>query len=734
MSFFKKFRFVTALVSLTVAGLVGFYATGLLVGLFQSQFDSGLENDSLVNKTLALSEVKADAESQFSNLPAPRLQQRTLPSLDQRYPATNAEPFAEQLSEGLLASSVSNESSKSVTITRLPSLNAANQSDSNYFQPMAGKASSGDSNNSHVVEASFVVPEIPDALSFQDPPEPKIGGDVVGQLAGQTTPNESFTAEPANAPINQSESELVYVNPEDKLLWWKNNVNPTTPERTLQSVETNGLVYHMLRRSPRLRAVSQNPLIREQQIGEAQAEFDPVSFLQTQFQDRVDPVGDTLSVTNDGTNFLDDHIWTADLGFRRKTTTGATVELNQRLGFRNSNSQFFLPQDQGTATLSLNVTQPLLRGRGRYFNQSQILIAQAATNASWDTLSIELQNEIQSVVDAYWRLYFDRCVFLQRQKNVERAEVVLRKLEGRSDLDALPSQVARARSATRSRRTELANAQRDIRNSETDIRRLTADSNWAASQMVEFLPIELPDLQIPVADLEQVIVTAINNRPEIREAVKRSKVAAIQRDISVHELLPELSLLLGTYVSALEGESQLGEAFIDQFGSVKPGYSVGFEFEVPILNRAARSRVAQRKLQLNLIKAEIDETMQNVVAESQIARRRVISAKETLAAAFEAIHAARLDMEQNEGRWEAFALVEGDIAEGQTPTVVLDRLLDSQERLAAAELVYAQAEMELKVAEVAMQRTMGTLLTHRSVNFQRGIDDNTPTVDFTSGQ
>ena len=380
------------------------------------------------------------------------------------------------------------------------------------------------------------------------------------------------------------------------------------------------------------------------------------------------------------------------------------------------------------------MTQPLLRGRGRYFNQSQILIAQAATNASWDTLSIELQNEIQSVVDAYWRLYFDRCVFLQRQKNVERAEVVLRKLEGRSDLDALPSQVARARSATRSRRTELANAQRDIRNSETDIRRLTADSNWAASQMVEFLPIELPDLQIPVADLEQVIVTAINNRPEIREAVKRSKVAAIQRDISVHELLPELSLLLGTYVSTLEGESQLGEAFIDQFGSVKPGYSVGFEFEVPILNRAARSRVAQRKLQLNLIKAEIDETMQNVVAESQIARRRVISAKETLAAAFEAIHAARLDMEQNEGRWEAFALVEGDIAEGQTPTVVLDRLLDSQERLAAAELVYAQAEMELKVAEVAMQRTMGTLLTHRSVNFQRGIDDNTPTVDFTSGQ
>ena len=161
---------------------------------------------------------------------------------------------------------------------------------------------------------------------------------------------------------------------------------------------------------------------------------------------------------------------------------------------------------------------------------------------------------------------------------------------------------------------------------------------------------------------------------------------------------------------------------------------VGIELEVPIRNRAARSRLTQRKLQMNLIKAEIDETMQNVIAESQIARRRVVSAKETLTAAFDAIHAARLDMEQNEARWDAFALVEGDLAEGQTPTIVLDRLLDSQERLAAAELVYAQAEMELKVAEVAMQRTMGTLLTHRSVNFGRGSEDGIPAVDFGSSQ
>ena len=769
MAVLKKNRFVIGFVSLS--------GVGLLAGLLQAQTGPEIINDQRGNEPLALRRV--------STFPVQSRQLLTLEDLGQKYPSTGVDPFIErqQHAQPLPSSQPKNIAAK-VTINHLPPLDRKSIGMANakptgaspvvampvakrIAKPVAKQdlslswgalnadrlqtrvdesspASIG-SKKDVAVDEAFVVPPIPAVLQAQFTSNRVVESLQVGQLPGQSPsvvaqtkcfePVRQRMMQQVSQPAVQSVMQPVQINLADKLLWWKNDIlNATIQNGTPQTVETNSLVYFMLQRSPRLRAVSQNPLIREQQIVEAEAEFDPVSFLQTQFQDRVDPVGDSLSVTNDGSDFLDDHIWTADLGVRRKAASGATVELNQRLGFRNSNSNFFDPQDQGTATLALNVTQPLLRGRGEYFNRSQILIAQSAANASWDTLSIELQTEIQSVVEAYWRLYFDRCVFLQKQMNVRRAESVLVTLEGRSTLDALPSQVARARSAVHSRRTELANSRRDIRNSETDIRRLTADSNWAANQMVELLPNELPDLHIPVVDLHHAIVTAINHRPEIREAVKRSKVAAIQRDISVNELLPELSLLLGTYVSTLEGDSRLGDAFVDQFGRVKPGYSVGVEFELPIRNRAARSRLTQRKLQMNLIKAEIDETMQNVIAEAQIARRRVISAKETLAAAIEAISAARLEMEQNEGRWESFALVEGDIAEGQSPTVVLDRLLDSQERLAAAELVYAQAEMELKVAEVALQRTMGTLLIHRSVSYGQGAIDDTPMVNFDIGR
>ena len=527
-------------------------------------------------------------------------------------------------------------------------------------------------------------------------------------------------------------SPSLQANLAGEAIWWRQYVQqPIHAGNAPIGVDSNSLVYETLVRSPRIRALSQDPLIRELQIVEANSEFDPVAFIQSQFQDRVDPVGDSLSITNDGTAFLQDHIWTGNAGIRKKARTGAEWELSQQLGFRNSNSNFFTPQDQGTATLALNVTQPLLRGRGRYINQTQILIAQAATGGAWNTFLVELQDEVQATVDAYWRLYFDRSVYLQKRKNVDRGEVILRTLEGRRDLDSLPSQIARARSAVQSRKTDLANAYRDIRNSETELRRLTANRNWAASQSIEMIPIELPNIDAPPLGLENVVYTALENRPEIKEAISRSKIAAVQRDISENELLPELSLLLGTYVSALQGESQLFEAVQDQFGGVKPGYNVGFEYELPFRNRAARTRFAQRQLQIVKIRAEIDEVMQNVVAESQVSLRRVASAKETMQAAQQAIDAARVDLEQNFRRWESFALIEGDIADGRTPTTVLDQLLDSQERLTSAELVFSQSELELKTAEVALLRTMGTLLIHRNVNFNKSYNGDRPNVEIS---
>ena len=557
--------------------------------------------------------------------------------------------------------------------------------------------------------------------------EPPARVDVLKARDSWIPPQTRQLPESAQTPAVSFDQQSALSFQEDHVTWWKSLVaEPLHPQNNSQAVDTHGLVLETLQSSPRIKAVSKTPLIRELQVVEADAEFDPVSFLQSQFQDRNDPVGNSL--TTGGDAFLRDNIWSAEGGIRRRLRNGADFELSQTLGFQNSNSNFFTPQDQGTATLALNVTQPLLRGRGEYVNQAQILIAQSTGGAAWDTFKAELQQELEGIVAAYWDLYLQRSIYLQKKRSVERGQVTLDRLNGRRELDAIPVQIARAKSAVLTRKTELANAFRDVRNAETEIRRRVADRNWMASQSIELLPSEMPFAQSNDLQIEQVVYTALENRPEIAEAIRRIRIAGVQRDVSSNDLLPELSFLFGTYVSALRGDTGIGNAFQDQFGQVKPGYTVGLEFELPYRNRAARSRLQQRSLQFKRLQNELEDVIQNVIAESQVAARQVSSAFETLTAAEQAVVAAKADLDLNEERWESFALVEGDIAEGQSPTTVLDQLLDSQERLAQSENVYSQAEMELKVAEITLQRIMGTLLLHQQVDFSRSVSNDAPEV------
>lgn len=488
--------------------------------------------------------------------------------------------------------------------------------------------------------------------------------------------------------------------------WWARIVSEPTGNRQHEEIYPDMLVQMAMQNSPSILAISQNPLIQETEARFAQAKFDTDLFLRSQYDDRVDPVGNQLTAGG-GLPFLKDNIWYGEGGLRRKFYSGGDVELKQRLGFQNSNSNFFDPQDQGTATLSLNFSQPLMRGRGKYYNRSQIMIAQTGTQVAWDKLAAELQDELTRLVEAYWTLYYSRALLLQKRQNVERGQVVLLKLEGRSGLDSLPSQIARARAAVRARETELANALRDVLDAETEIRRILGSPEVFQSNAPELVPGEPPLLTPNQQDLENVITDAMQGRPEVKQAVQRAKIAAVQQNVSRNELMPELNLIFNTYVSALSGESDIPRAWVDQFQNSTPGFATGLEFAMPWGRRAARARLSRQQLVVEQVRHEIDQVMHQVVAEAQTAWRQVDSAFHTALAAGAAIEAARADLLQNEVRWESFALVEGDLTEGQTPTTLLDQLLDAQQRLTNAELTYSQALLEFKVAEIALKRARG---------------------------
>ena len=542
--------------------------------------------------------------------------------------------------------------------------------------------------------------------------------DVVALPAGQSTlksgmPSFAESKVGVDLPNSEGLSHAAF--------WWPELVvAPIELGEHAETMSPTGLLEYSLATSPKIKSISQNPLIRELQVIEADAEFDPVLFTRNLYEDRTDPVGNTL--TTGGADFLKDHIFSSDSGIRRKLRTGADVEVSQRLGFQNSNSTFFVPQDQGTATLAINISQPLLRGGGRYYNQIQIMLAQSAGGIAWDTLAIELQDELREILSIYWQLYLERASYLQKRESLNRGMQILKLLENRRELDSLPSQIARARSAVESRRTAMANALRDVKNTEVRIRQIAGDREGLMKQFVEIVPATQPvasNLQIP---LQVITQTALANRPEVREAMKRVRIAALQLDMRSNDLLPALSLLMGSYVSGLEGGTGIERAFVEQFSNTTPGYSLGLDFELPYRNRAAKSRFSQGHLQLKQLQQDLETIILQVVAESQIAYRSVKTALATLESSKIAIDAARQDLTQQLKRFETFALIEGDLIEGQSPTTVLNLLIDAQDRLMSAEGVYSQTMFDLQLAYIALNRATGTLLQHCNVAWELAGD------------
>ncbi len=497
-----------------------------------------------------------------------------------------------------------------------------------------------------------------------------------------------------------------------------------------EPLDIGTLIQLTLRGSPYLQAISQEPLVREEDSAIARADFDPVLFARTLYDDRTDPVGNTL--TTGGLPFLKDNIWTGQAGIRRKYFTGGKIEASQLLGFQNSNSRFFVPQDQGTATLAINLQQPLLRGAGQAYNRSQIVIAQLNAGASWDQVSGRIQDELSRSVVSYWDLYAKRAIYLQLLRNYERSKAILERLEARAEFDVQALQLAQARAAVTSRRVRLANALRDVRNAETEIRRIVGDTQLIDSDQIELLTVEPPLEVVEPLELPQSVEVALANRPEIRQAMNKLKSAAVKNQVSRNEMLPDLSLLFGTYVKGLKGDSALGQAWEQQFVNSTPGYSAGLQYEFPWRNRAALSRNRQNRLEYVRYQNELEQVTIDVIAETQKSYRDLTSGIETLESAQVALDASLAELRQLEVRWDAFPLVEGDWYEGQTQSLLLDQLLVAQEKLTDHEREVTVAELELKKAQIALKRAMGTVLDYYQVSTDTVCIDGLPSVEYNA--
>lgn len=500
-------------------------------------------------------------------------------------------------------------------------------------------------------------------------------------------------------------------------------MRPLRKAPTRFQVDVNSLIVDALQFSPQVRAISDNAVIAETAIVEAQAEFDVHAFTESKLVRQSVPTGSTLQA---GFNVprLRQADWFYNTGLRKKNQFGGRVEIGQKIGTRDSNSLFFTPQNQGNSRLTLSYNQPLLNGAGKAYNTSLILLANLDTRIADDRTATELQDHLLAVTEALWELYQQRAVLLQKHRHLGRAEFILERLEKRRGIDSLASQIAQARAAVSMRRAELIRAGTAIRNAEARVRALVNSPPMLNHRTAELIPTQTPLGKFIPLSVQDALVTALKNRPEIDAATQEIEAARIRKNMAKNELLPALDLVVETYVSGLRGGHNIARAWTDQFSVGEPSYTAGFTFEVPLCRRAAKARYQRRHLELRQLSNRFQATVAQLSAEVEVAVREVETAYRELQAKYVSMMAARTEVDYLRRRWE---LLPGD---DRSASFALQDLLDAQDRLVFEEQSFAESQVEYTLSLTRLNRTTGTLLRHEQIQLVRTVEGCLPGVQF----
>ena len=523
---------------------------------------------------------------------------------------------------------------------------------------------------------------------------------------------DEYRGRVAEAEYAQSSRLLLDQDRRTARMWWDGLINqPLGFSDSQIMVDVGSLTTSAVVHSPRIHALLAEPQILQSTVTIADAEFDPMVFLEGKYVDTNDPVGNDLTTGDNSRRFRDETV-SSKLGWRKRNRRGGNLEIVQRSGFQENNSIFLQPNPQGTTRLELNFTQPLWKDAGQSFNRSRIIVAQLQANQAGSEARLELEQHLLEVTRAYWDLYRNRVLWLQQQKLVGSTRRLYGLLESRKRFDAGQRQILRARAALASRQTGLARSAARVKDAQARLRMLVGDQFLIAASNSEWITAEAPlEVRLPVG-VKQSVIEALEHRSDISRAIQEIHEVSVRVGASKNQILPQLDLLLGTYVAGLDGGRDPLGAFENQFSDGRPGFSVGLAYEIPVGNRAAKSRLNRNRWELYQVIEQFKQTTEGAITEVEIAARETETAFRDLIEKRLAIEAAESEVQYLTKRYTELP--------GPNDSVILliDNLLDAQQRLAAEEAGFVDAQVAYALSWVNLRKTTGVLLRFDDVATQ----------------
>ncbi len=258
--------------------------------------------------------------------------------------------------------------------------------------------------------------------------------------------------------------------------------------------------------------------------------------------------------------------------------------------------------DSATATPSVSLTVPLLRGAGQRIAQSGITIAAYQSQAATARFRNLLQATLVQAEQTYWNLYQS---FLTLEIQVEQLDQFDKQLQiGRELLDArerTQADVQRLQLAYNNQRQSVIEANRSLRVTVRSLLGLLQSVDYPLNLDGQKLlrPATEPSVLFRQLNGAKLETLAIQNRSELLEDQYNIAASKLQWDVARNQRLPSLSVILGASAPGLSGNDPGLRGAISNSGAISsdPAFSAGIILSTPLgRNRSAYARAEQAYL------------------------------------------------------------------------------------------------------------------------------------------
>jgi len=476
------------------------------------------------------------------------------------------------------------------------------------------------------------------------------------------------------------------------------------------------------------------------QTGTAIPNLDPALFTQVNFSHRTSP--QTNSFTT-GTNALILRNNVANFGIQKGFITGTTVSFgwNNSMLETNAGRSDFNPST--TASFSLNITQPLLRGFGLAVNTRNIRIARNNRRVSDLAFRQQVISTVSAIVSAYWDLVSFNENVRVKQQALALAQKLYEDNKKQVEIGTLaPIEIVRAEAEVASSQQALVQAETQLLQQETLLKNALSRSGVASPIIAEARIVPTDRIFVPpsepVTPVQDLMEMAMKTRPDVIQTDLQIQNTKLGLQGSRNNLLPQLDLVADFRNNALVGQINAlpvpaipgtgigptprnpaavdpffiggyGKALSQLFARNFPDYAIGFQLSIPLRNRSAQADMVLDQLSLR----QQELRRQALLNQVRVDVRNALIALQQARAAYEAAVKARVLQEQTlEAEQKKYAL--------GASTIFF--VIQAQRDLAQARSTEVAAASQYMKAKVQLDAATGRTIESHNISIEEALE------------